>query len=107
MEIWETVAVILGGFLLVTDVILRIAALKNKAVAPELEQNRRITALEEWRKGVDRALDTGDKHFGKIDAYIEVTAISLLALLDHGIQGNNLASMEEAKKQLTEYIVHK
>ena len=107
MAIWETVAVILGGFLLVTDVILRIAALKSKAVAPEQEQNRRLTALEEWRKTVEGALSKGDAHFQKIDAYIEVTALALLALLDHGTQGNHVTGMEDAKKKLTEYIVHK
>ena len=53
------------AFLTVTDVILRISALKNKAAAPEAEQNERIQAIENWKSteftvwksDVDRKLD--------------------------------------------------
>ena len=106
MEIWETVAVILGGFLLVTDVILRFASLKTRASQPQQQRQQRLQALEDRLAQAESQLDRGDKHFRRIDAYIEVTALALLALLDHGTRGNNVAQMEEAKKQLTEYILH-
>ena len=105
-NLWTKISLILAGFLLVTDVALRLATLKKKAAAPELARQSRLEALESWRLTVESRLTRGQDHFGKIDGYIEVTALALLALLDHGTRGNNISQMEEAKKQLTEYILH-
>lgn len=104
--LWTKLSLVLTGFLLVTDVLLRLASLKSRASQPEKQRQQQLQALEARLAQAESQLDRGDKHFRRIDAYIEVTALALLALLDHGTRGNNIAQMEEAKKQLTEYILH-
>lgn len=104
---WVVVAAICSAFLLLTDVVLRISALKSKAEAPDIEQNNRITALEKWKEGVDRKLENDKAHFTKVDEANQVTMLALLALLDHGIDGNNKHQMEVAKEELNKHLVNK
>ena len=103
------------AFLTVTDVILRISVLKNRAAAPEEEQNMRIQAVEDWKnqefsvwkKEVDRKLDNDLNRFKKVSDYNQVTGMALIAILDHCIAGNNLHQMEQAKTKLAEHLTGK
>lgn len=102
---WVVIAAICSAFLLLTDVILRISSLKSKAEAPDIEQNKRIAALEKWKESVDRELEKDRAHFTKVDEATKVTMLALLALLDHGIDGNNKHQMEVAKEELNKHLV--
>jgi hypothetical protein len=112
---WVVIAAILSAFLLITDVILRISALKTKAQAPDIEQNRRIKVLEDWREkdfeiwkqAVDRKLENDNNRFKNLDESNHVTMVALIALLDHGIAGNNVHQMEEAKAELAHHLANK
>jgi hypothetical protein len=104
---WVVVSALCAAFLLLTDVILRISTLKSKAEAPDIEQNKRIAALEKWKETVDRALEKDRAHFTKVDEATQVTMLALLALLDHGIDGNNKHQMEVAKEELNKHLVNR
>lgn len=104
---WVVVYALCAAFLLLTDVILRISALKSKAEAPEIEQNKRIAALEKWKETVDRKLESDSRHFTKVDEANQVTMLALLALLDHGIDGNNIHQMVVAKEELNKHLVNR
>lgn len=80
----------------------------RKAVkAPEEQQNARIFALEEWRKEVDRKLNSDHEHIANIDRGERVTQRALLALLDHGIDGNNIRQMQDAKEELQNHLINR
>ena len=104
---WIVIASLCSAFLLITDVIMRFSALKSRAEAPNVEQNKRIAELEKWRESVDRKLENDNKHFAKVDEANHVTMLALLALLDHGIDGNNIKQMEIAKDELNKHLVNK
>ena len=106
-NLWAVILAICSAFLLLTDVALRIATLRSKAQAPDIKQNERITALEKWKEGVDRKLENDKAHFNKVDEATQVTMLALLALLDHGIDGNNKHQMEVAKAELNKHLVNK
>lgn len=104
-NLWAMILTGCSAFLLLTDVALRISALRSKA--PDVQQNRRLDTLERWKEGVDRKLENDRAHFVKVDEASHVTMLALLALLDHGIDGNNIRQMEVAKEELNKHLVNK
>lgn len=63
--------------------------------------------MKEWRKDVDRQLEEATATVRSYDGAYHVLFQSLLALLDHGIDGNNIKQMEEAKDALQSYLIDK
>lgn len=63
--------------------------------------------MKEWRKNVDSKLTETDTAVKSVDGAYHVLFQSLLALLDHGIDGNNIEQMENAKKAVQNYLIDK
>jgi hypothetical protein len=115
---WAAVLGLLSGLLIIANVVDRIAGAVKKAKAPGVAQNeaqntkldaqdKRLAELEEWRKGVDWKLN---KHVNSVEAIRDsdrVTQRALIALLDHGIDGNNIKQMQDAKKELQNLLIDK
>lgn len=70
-------------------------------------QNERLDALEEWREEVDRKLLRDHDRLQAIDNGNRVTQRALLALLDHGIDGNNIEQMQHAKEELQSHLINR
>lgn len=64
-------------------------------------------SMKEWRKHVDSELAKTDTTVKSVDGAYHVLFQTLLALLDHGIDGNNIKQMEEAKKAVQNYLIDK
>lgn len=107
MEPW---ALLLSG---ASAVVLLWSAIKTvleivKAVkAPNDKQNERLTALETWRTEVDAKLKNDDARLEAIAEDNRITQRALLALLDHGIDGNNIKQMQDAKEDLQAHLINK
>ncbi len=82
----------------------KIAKAWRAAKAPNDEQNARLDALEKWKEDVDRKLDTDHKQLEGIHDGLRAIYQSNLALLDHGIDGNNIKQMEDAKTVLLKHL---
>lgn len=67
-------------------------------------QDERINMLEKWKRDVEMRLDKGDMHFRVIDEGNKVTQRAILALIDHGINGNDLDKLKRAKADLEDYL---
>ena len=104
-NVWALIVAGCSGFLLLTDVCLRISALRQKS--PDAQHSRRLDALEKWKESVDRKLDADNRRFSRMEDANHVTMLALLALLDHGIDGNNIRQMEVAKEELNKHLVNK
>jgi hypothetical protein len=65
---------------------------------PNMTQNKRIEELERKSK-IDY------ERLNKIEEGNIITQKAILALLSHGIDGNDIESMKQAKKELTNYLV--
>lgn len=85
----------------------RIVQARKAAKAPNDQQNKRLDALEEWKAEIDRERATDRKHLVAIDDGNRLTQRALLALLDHGIDGNNVKQMQHAKEELQEYLINR
>lgn len=105
---------IITGLLAAASAIVLVANAADKIVkavkaakAPNVHQDERLDALEKWRVEVDQKLSRGNDHFYAIDEGTRVTQRALLALLDHGIDGNNIAQMQHAKEELQEHLINR
>ena len=63
--------------------------------------------MKDWRKNVDKQLSDTASTVSSVDGAYHVLFQTLLALLDHGIDGNNIKQMEEAKKAVQLYLIEK
>lgn len=77
------------------------------AKAPNDRQDDRLQALEDWRKEVDQALARDLKRFDNLDEGERITQRALLALLGHGIDGNNIEQMQKAQEALQDHLINR
>ena len=85
----------------------KIVKVWKAAKAPNDRQDERLQELETWRKGVDQALARDLRSFDDLDEGERVTQRALLALLDHGIDGNNITQMQHAKEALQNHLINR
>lgn len=83
----------------------KIAKLVSAMRAPNAAQDARLKELEEHMEKVDAYLALDKKRLDGLDDGNRVTQRALLALLSHGIDGNNIAQMEQAKAALEEHLI--
>ena len=56
---------------------------------------------------MDRKLSNDHEHITSIDRGERGTQRALLALLDHGIDGNNIRQMQDAKEELQNHLINR
>ncbi len=105
--VWTAISGIAAAAILIANAAEKIIAAVKAAKAPNATQDKRLDALEKWREDVDRRLLKGNTHFESIDDGNRVTQRALLALLAHGIDGNNTDQMKEAKKALETHLINR
>ena len=114
-------ALVAGGILALAGFINTVGAAIEKigkaidaAKAPGEEQNKQIQELqdwrtewEDWRKDVDRKLGSDQSALRAVHDGNQAIFQALIALLDHGIDGNNLKQMEDAKADIIKNLIKK
>lgn len=111
---WEICMLIVGGLLglaaainTLGSAIEKISKAVKAAKAPNDQQDARLDALEEWKKGVDQKLSHDNDQLTAIVQDTRITQRALLALLDHGIDGNNIAQMQHSKEELQNRLINR
>ena len=114
LSLGEIVLVTIGAVLALCGFITTVGSAIEKVVkwfkaskVPADNMVVRVKALEDWQKTVNTKLDKDQKHFDSIDASNRVTQVALLALLDHGIDGNNIDQMQHAKDELQTHLINR
>lgn len=106
-DITSAVLYVASAVVLLSNAAEKIAKAVQAAKKPNNEQNDRLTALEERLATVEGKLASDEKHLDTIDAGNRVTQLALLALLDHGIDGNNIDQMQHAKEELQNHLINR
>lgn len=96
-----------SAIVLLANAVEKIIKAWKAAKAPTDQLNTRITNLEQWRLEVDRKLNSDNDHLIAIDNDNRITQRALLALLDHGIDGNNISQMQHAKEELQDHLINR
>ncbi len=105
--IWTMVLAAASAFVLLSNAVEKIVKAVKAAKAPNEKQDQRITALETWKKTVDGKLDQDNCRLESIEEGNRATQRALLALLDHGIDGNNIKQMQDAKETLQNHLINR
>ena len=77
----------------------------NKVSAPNRSQNKRLDELEKRLNRHDEILAKDDRRLENIETGNRYTQRALLALLSHGIDGNEVEAMKKAKEELTNFLI--
>jgi hypothetical protein len=96
-----------SAFVLISNAVEKLIKAVKAAKAPNEAQNARLDALEEWRRDVDRKLLNDNTHLESLDAGARITQRALIALLEHGIDGNNIKPMQDAKTELQNHLINR
>lgn len=95
----------LGGVILLRNGGKAILDIVKAVKSPNVEQDKRIAALEEHVKKNDGYLAQDKKRLDAIEDGNRVTQRAILALLDHSLDGNNTKQMQDAKTDLQDYLL--
>lgn len=106
-QLWTGLLAIASAIVLLSNAAEKIGKAIRLAKAPNQDLSDRMDAFDEWKAGVDRKLDADKRHLDAIDGGNRVTQLALLALLDHGIDGNNIEQMQHAKDELQQHLINR
>lgn len=104
-NLWALMLGAASAIVLLANAAEKIVKAYKAAKAPNVRQDERLAALEDWQKDVDRMLKRDKEHLTHVDDANRATQRALLALLDHGIDGNNIEQMKHAKEELQEMLI--
>lgn len=91
----------------VCEIIEKISNARAIVKAPNAEQNKRLDEHDRKFDEIDRKLANDLERFGDIEDGNCVTQRAILALLGHGIDGNNIDQMQHAKDELQNYLINR
>ena len=97
-------SMIIAILLSILNIINMIMVLKDKVSAPNDEQNRRLTLLEEDVRDLKKRHDNAYDDIDNLKIANKVIMKSMSALLSHGIEGNNIDEMKLAREELNDYL---
>ena len=103
--IWAWVLAAASAIVLLANAVEKIVKAWKAAKAPNEHQNKRLDALERELEEVKRKLNRDNDRLGDMDKGSRATMHAILALLDHGIDGNNIDQMKAAKDELLTYLI--
>ena len=113
LTVGEIVALLIGGILAIAGAVSTVGGAVEKiakavrvAKAPEQAQNEEIKEIKER---LDTLESKQKKDEGKIEASKECNRVltkGMLALLEHGINGNNIDQMRDAKNDVEAYLIN-
>ena len=84
-----------------------VANLIMKVTAPNKVQNARLDSIEVRLKEHDEYFKKDLRRFEALEDGNRITQRALLALLAHGIDGNEIDSLKRAKDELQEYLLRR
>lgn len=84
-----------------------ISVIVAKVKSPNVRQDERITALETRTEQIEKHLDNNNKRLQEIEKGNRITQQSILALMRHAIDGNNINQLREAESHMQEYLIQK
>lgn len=110
---WELCVAVVGGILALAGFINAVGSAAERIVkawtaakAPETSQNDRINKLEEDVREIKGKLSNDAAALEDNSKANHVTQEALLALLEHGLHGNNVEQMTKAKANLEKYLIN-
>lgn len=106
-EIWTGVLAAASAIVLLANAADKISKAVQAAKAPNAAQNEKIADHEERIQRLERHQANDKKELEAIREYNRISALAQIALLDHGLDGNNIKPMQDAKDELNHWLARK
>lgn len=111
----ETILIIIGLIVVglpgaintIGSAIEKIAKAKRAVEAPNAAQDEKLEDHEKRISKLERHQENDHKELAAIREYNRISALAQIALLDHGLDGNNIKPMENAKTELNNWLAKK
>ena len=111
----ETLLVIIGAIVLglpgaintIGNAIEKIAKAKKAVEAPNAAQDEKLADHENRIQRLERHQENDHRELAAIREYNRISALAQIALLDHGLDGNNIKPMQDAKDELNHWLAKK
>jgi len=105
--VWALVLAGASAFVLLSSAAEKLAKVIQAFKAPNVKQDERLDNVEKRLDDVDKFLASDKKRLDSLDEGNRATQRALLALLDHGIDGNNISQMQQAKADLQNHLINR
>lgn len=105
-EIWAIVLATASAIVLLSNAAEKIVKAIKAAKAPENAQNKKISEIEDRLDKIEREMLKDEKQLKDARECNHVITKGVLALLDHGINGNNIDQMKEARQDVNQYLIN-
>ena len=105
-DIWAIVLAGASAIVLLSNAIEKIVKAIKAAKAPEQRQNDEIVEIKSRLDKVEAKLDKDKVQIADAKECNHVLTKGMLALLEHGINGNNIDQMREAKADVNAYLIN-
>ena len=105
-EVWAIVLAVASAIVLLSNAVEKIVKAVKVAKAPETAQNKKIAELETRLIKVENEILREEKHLKDVRECNHVVTKGVLALLDHGINGNNIDQMKDARHDVEAYLIN-
>lgn len=104
-DVGTAVLAVASAFVLLSNAVEKGVKAWKTAKAPNDRQNERLDNLETRMEKVEGKLENDRKRIAANDEGNRFMQKAMLALLDHGIDGNNIEQMQHAKEDLQNYLI--
>lgn len=104
--IWTTVLAAASAIVLLSNAIEKIVRAVKAAKAPEQKQNDEIKDIKDRLDKIETKLENDKKQIADAKECNHVITKGMLALLEHGINGNNIDQMREARNDVNAYLIN-
>ena len=105
MNVWPTVLAVASAIVLISNAVEKIVKAVKVAKAPEQRQNEEIDDIKKRLDKLEKEILIDEKQLKDARACNHVITKGVLALLDHGINGNNIDQMKEARQDVEQYLI--
>lgn len=96
-----------GAINTIGSAIEKISKAKKAVEAPNAAQDAEIADLKVRVERLERHQESDHKELSAIREYNRISALAQIALLDHGLDGNNIKPMQDAKDELNHWLARK
>jgi hypothetical protein len=106
-SIWALILAGASAIVLLANAAEKIGKAVQMAKAPNVKQDERLEKVEKHLEEVDHFLEKDKKRLDSLEEGNRATQRALIALLDHGIDGNNIKQMQDAKTELMTNLINR
>jgi hypothetical protein len=96
-----------GAIVTISPAVTVIIKVIQKAKQPEESQNKRLDDLEKKVERHEQLFDNDNKRLIELEKGNRVMQQSMLALLSHALNGDDVDSLKKAKDNLQNYLIDK